>query len=138
MPVEIAIPFRLDADRRIAVETNPDKQIRQHVMSLVNTEPGERAAMGDYGVGLLSAVFEPGDESVAVDLGEEIAAALARWEPGVALQSVRGVPGTDNDGRVQVEVQYLRTDAPDTPVSGRRTNVAVITAGGQVSEVLRG
>lgn len=134
----MAIPFRLDADNRVAVESNPDRQIRQHVMSLINTEPGERVAMGDYGVGLSHALFENGDETVALDLGDEIQSALARWEPGVVIQSVRGVPGMSGDGLAQVDVQYLRTDAPDTFVAGRNTNIAVISASGHVNEVVRG
>jgi len=138
MPIEIAIPFRLDDDRRIASESVPDKQIRQHVMSLINTEPGERVVLGDYGVGLSDALFEGDDETVAIDLGDEIMAAFARWEPGVQLGHVGQVPGPQGDGLSIVEVRYLRTDAPDTQIAGRRTNIAVIKVGGHVNEVVRG
>lgn len=139
MPIEIAIPFRLDSDKRIAVESNPNGQIRQHVMSLINTEPGERAVVGDYGVPLSDLLFEEGDEVVAADLADDILAAMALWEPGVALSRVQPVTGTEGDGLSSVDVEYLRVDAPDSPVDGSRsTNVAIIGTGGKVSEVVRG
>ena len=138
MPIEIAIPFRLDEARGIASESVPDRQIRQHVMSLINTEPGERVVLGDYGVGLSDALFEGDDETVAIDLGDEIMASFARWEPGIQLGHVGAVPGPRGDGLSTVEVRYLRTDAPDTQVPGQRTNVAVIAVGGHVTEVVRG
>lgn len=138
MPVEIAIPFRLDTEGRIAGESNPNRQIRQHVMSLINTEPGERVVLGDYGVALSDGLFEEDDESVAIDLGDEILAALARWEPGIRLGHVGAVQGQRGDGIALVEVQYQRADAPDTQGEGNSSNVAVLHVGGRVSEVVRG
>ena len=138
MPVEIAVPFRLDADNRIATESDPNAQIRQHVMSLINTEPGERAVIAGYGVPLSDQLFEEGDEAVALEIGDMIKAAFATWEPGVALRRVEAVPGTPGDGLAQVAVDYLRTDAPDTASAGRSSNVAVIRVGGHVTEVVRG
>lgn len=138
MPLEIAAPFRLDADNRIATVSDPNAQIRQHVMSLINTEPGERAVIGGYGVPLSDSLFEEGDEAVALEIGDMIKQAMATWEPGVLLRRVEAVPGASGDGLSQVAVEYLRTDAPDTPTSGRSTNVAVIRVGGHVNEVVRG
>ena|SRR5437762_5197 len=138
MSVEISIPFRLDDGSRIAFESKPDKQIRQHVMSLINTEPGERVILGDYGVALSDSLFEEDDETVAIDLGDEIMAAFSRWEPGIQLGHVGAVPGQRGDGLATVEVKYLRTDAPDTQVVGRSSNIAIIHVGGRVSEVVRG
>lgn len=138
MPVEIAIPFRLNAGGGIAVESNPNAQIRQHVMSLINTEPSERVVLGDYGVPLSDALFAEGDEIVAVELGDAIASALAKWEPGVVLMNVGAVPGPEADGLATIDVKYLRSDAPDSNVSGRNSNIAVIRVGGRVDEVIRG
>jgi len=138
MPAEIAIPFHLDADKKIAVETDPNRQIRQHVMSLVNTEPQERVVLTNYGVPLSRLLFEEGDETVALELQDLLREAFARWEPGVGLRGVEAVPGEEGDGLAEVDVQYLRTDSPTTGIQGPRTNVAVIRMGGKVSELVRG
>lgn len=138
MPVEIAVPFRLDENNRIALVSNPNEQIRQHVMSLVNTEPGERTANGGYGLPLTDLLFEENDEMLATDLADDLSSKLGEWEPGVVLRSVQTVPSGD-DGAVSVEVQYQRADAPDSATLNRQhTNVAVVSAAGHVSEVVRG
>jgi phage baseplate assembly protein W len=141
MPLEISVPFRLGPDNKIASESNPDAQIRQHVMSLVNTEPGERVVLGDYGVAISSLVFETDDVKVARDLSTDIEDMLATYEPGVALQGVTpsATSGEAGDGIASVDVHYMRTDAPSTSSAASRSqNVAVISSGGKVSEVIRG
>lgn len=138
MSVEISIPFRLDADGRIAVESNTERQIRQHVMSLINTEPGERVVLGGYGLPLSDLLFEDGDDSMVADLGDKILAAFAAWEPGITLRNISHPDRAEHDGLAEVSVEYMRTDAPETPVEGNSTNLAVIRAGAQVSEVIRG
>lgn len=137
MPSEIAVPFRLDERGRIATVTNPDVQIRQHVLSLINTERGERVVYGDYGLPLSRLVFEPGDETVAVELGDMLKAGMAKWEPGVYLQGLSNDPAVNGDGYANVSVRYARTDAPDTTIPASNSNVAVIGTGGQVREVIR-
>lgn len=139
MPSEISVPFRLGPDKRIATESNPDAQIRQHVMSLINTEPGERVILGDYGVPVSSLVFESDNVAVASDLASDIADALSTFEPGVAIKEIAPVAGEAGDGLATVSVRYLRTDAPTSSnVVSRSQNVAVISTGGRVSEVIRG
>lgn len=138
MPREISIPFRLGPDKTFATEVTPDVQIRQHVMSLINTEPGERVVLGNYGVPLAEMVFEEGDEDVATLLAQDIANGLATFEPGVQVRDVSAVQGMAEDGLSRVNVTYFRTDAPDSPVDSRNQNVVAISANGRVSEVIRG
>lgn len=137
MPSEIAVPFRLDENNRIAVVSNPDTQIRQHVMALVNTAPGERVVAGDYGVPIVDVLFEDDDDQVASDLAADLSARMARFEPGVTLRDVRAVPGVDGSRRF--DVVYERADAPgSSDFTRQHANVAVISEAGQVSEVVRG
>lgn len=138
MPIEISIPFRLGPDKTVATEVIPDAQIRQHVMSLINTEPGERVVLGDYGVPLAEMVFEENDETVSTIVAQDIQDGLAKYEPGVLVRGVSAVPGMTGDGLSRVNVAYYRTDAPDSPVVSRNMNAAVVTASGKVIEVVRG
>lgn len=137
MPLEIDIPFRLDHSGKVLATSDPNRQIRNHVMSLVNTNPGERPIIRDYGVPLLRSLFETGTNTVAGMLGTTIRTAMAKWEPGVRLLSVNPVPTDNTGGTVIVDVQYERIDAPNTTGSGS-TNYASIRVGGHVSEVVRG
>ena len=138
MPIEIAMPFRLAAGGGIATTSDPNEQIRNHVMSLINTEPWERAVLIDYGTPLDEQLFENDDEAIAAELADSIRNSMATWEPGVVIQSIRPVPGPNGDGLASVDVRYSRVDAPDTGVRGTGTNIAVIRIGGHVDEVVRG
>src|SRR5881227_2989828 len=85
MASEIAVPFRLSANHAIQVETNLDRQVHQHVLSLVSTDLGERVMLGAYGVPLASLLFEDASGVVAHAISDQIGVAFGTWEPGVRL-----------------------------------------------------
>lgn len=140
MPSEIAIPFRLGADGHVATESSPDAYVRQHVLSLINTQPGERTVLGDYGIPLADLLFEDDDEDLLAELGDQISNAFADWEPSIVLQDVdRADPtGRPDVGEARVQIAYARTDSPESQIDGRSANEVTIIAGGQVKEVIRG
>lgn len=137
MSSEISIPFRLGLDGRVVNETDSDKQIRQHVLALVGTEPGERIMLPSYGVPTLSQVFAPDDALTQQMLTHNVQNALTQWEPGVQVVSVTSAATSPNDGTAGVSVEYTRVDGPDSG-SARHLNVALISPGGRVREVVRG
>lgn len=134
MPIEIAFPFALDDSGQVAVESNPDAQIRNHVLALVNTARSERVVLGDYGIPLVQELFENDPTVVSNEVASLIRAAFAKWEPGITLVSVSATP---QDTGVNVSVNYQRQDAPETGLGGSKINTAVITVGGHVAEVVR-
>jgi phage baseplate assembly protein W len=136
MSSEIAVPFRLSTSRGIQAITNPDRQVHQHVISLVSTEPGERVMLPDYGVALASLLFEDVDDIGVAHINDKIGVALGTWEPGVRLN--RAVPVKGNVGEVRVDVDYARRESATTGVTGARVNLARIAVGGEVKEVVRG
>lgn len=140
MSSEIMVPFQLDSTGQVAVVTDPDTQIAQHVMSLVSTQPGERTVIADYGCGLASLLFEQ-ESSVLTDAAQDITMAFAQWEPGVVLTTVAPSPNNSWQGdEVNIQVGYMRADsakviAPGAPPS---SNYAIIQVGGHVTETVRG
>jgi phage baseplate assembly protein W len=139
MPVEISVPFRVADDGSIATETNPDIQIGQQVRSLIGTEPGERVMLPDYGIPLSGVLFEPDDQLVGQEMAQMVANGLALYAPGVVVKSVTPVPTPDGYGIATVNVQFTRSEAPDTnPALSRSINTALVSAGGEVREVIRG
>ena len=139
MPVEISIPFRIADDGGVAFEDNPDKQIAQHVRALVGTEPGERVMLPTYGVPLKGHLFDPDDEIAEQEIAQAVIDGLGSFEPGVVVRSIAPVPTVDGDGIAQVEVQFVRSEAPGSDASlARSINTAEIRVGGEVREVIRG
>lgn len=138
MPSEMVIPFHVGADGQIDTTSDPDAQVRQHVLSLVNTEPGERVMLPSYGVAASQFLFEPSDDEIPIRLGTLVESAFAAWEPGVRLTVV--VPERaqfEPNNLERIDVEYSRLDSPDVDAIGG-TNIAVISAAGSVKEVIRG
>lgn len=138
MSSEIMVPFQLGANGAIAQVSDPDSQVRLHVMSLVNTEPGERVVISNYGVPLTSLLFEShqlAEQGVYTDIEE----AASYWEPGVTIQATIDDSQGDNDSTVLMNLSYSRNDSPaldgSTPT---HTNTVVVGPGGVISQVVRG
>lgn len=136
MPSEIAVPFRLSTSYGIQAITNTERQVHQHVISLVSTEPGERVMLPEYGVNLASLLFEEVDDIGVEHINDKVGAALKNWEPGVVLN--RAIPVKGRISEVRVDVDYTRRESGSTDVTGARVNQARIMVGGEVKEVVRG
>lgn len=138
MPSEIAMPFRLDGSGRVVKISDPDAQVRQHVLALLNTTPQERAMVPGYGTGLVGLLFgDPDGDEVASQAAVMVRTAMKTWEPGVDL--IRAAPDQERsvENRAVVEVEYRRLDAADSETVAN-ANTAVIGANGVVREVVRG
>lgn len=139
MPTEIAIPFSLASDGTIAVETDPDRQIDQHVKALIGTQPGERVMLPEYGVAVANLLFEPGSAFIAQQISTAVKAAFAAYEPGVVLRQATPVPDPSQVSLASIEVDYVRRESATSPSSiANHTNTAVVAVGGTVSEVITG
>jgi phage baseplate assembly protein W len=138
MPSEIAVPFRLDGNGRVVAVRDPDEQVHQHVLALINTQPNERAMVPGYGTDLVGLVFgDPDGDEVAVQAGLMVRAAMQTFEPGVDLIEVTPELDKSGDNFAQVRVQYRRLDAADSG-SVANSNTAIIGANGVVREIVRG
>ena len=136
MSDEILIPFQLDHTGQIAVTSDTNTQINQHVMSLLNTEPGQRAIYTDYGVPLSGLLFEE-EDVVAQDLMDDLISAATKYEPGIEF--IESNAAQDSDGMVLASIVYSRVDAPDSPLAtAQNTNTVTIGPGGVLSQQVRG
>lgn len=138
MTTEIAVPFRLDSTGRVTTVSDPDAQVRQHVLALLNTSPTERVMVPGYGMDITSLVFADSDgDTVATQTAIMVRDAFAQFEPGVSL--VKAEPNHDQsrDNIASVDIQYRRLDAPDSGALAN-ANTAIIGANGIVREIVRG
>ena len=83
----VAFPFRVGPNGRIAWSAG-EKNIREDIMVILMTEPGERVMLSAFGAGLRSMLFEPNDPTTRSRIQGMIATALTQWEPRISLQSV--------------------------------------------------
>lgn len=136
MAKEIFMPFSLNDDGGIAVTENSDTQVRQHVISLVSTEPGERVMLPDYGVNISQYLFDPNDYHMNDELNQKVHTAVQTWETGIIVSDTIPVPDKDEISLARIEVKYARISSNGNP-SGK-TNTAIIHVGGEVTEFVNG
>jgi uncharacterized protein len=79
--------------------------VRQSILIILDTEPGERLMRPDFGCGLRRYLMEPNTPSTRAAIGREIEAGLRAWEPRVLVGSV-DVANTDDPSAVLVSISY--------------------------------
>jgi hypothetical protein len=102
-----SFPFRFDGPGRVAVASG-DAKLRENVVHILMTGPGERIMRRDYGAGLRQLLHDPNNDALRAIMQHQVAKAIARFEPRVLLQDV--TVGQDEDdarqGVLRVSVTF--------------------------------
>jgi phage baseplate assembly protein W len=101
----ISFPVRLGADGRVAVSAGPEN-IRESIRVILLTEPGERLQLPDFGGGAGRFLFEPNTVATRRRVQERIEDSLRRWEPRIAVESVRVEEDPDDPRAAIATVRY--------------------------------
>jgi phage baseplate assembly protein W len=65
-----------------------EANIRESVIVILKTEPGERVALPDFGAGLTRFLFEPNNAATHARIADAINRALSRWEGRINVEAV--------------------------------------------------
>jgi uncharacterized protein len=79
--------------------------IRQSILLILDTEPGERVMRPDFGCGLRRFLMEPNSPTTRAAMAREIEASLRQWEPRIEVRAV-DVATTEDQATVLVSVGY--------------------------------
>jgi len=84
--------------------------VRQAILMLLSTRPGERVMRPDYGCDLHRLIFSPNDATTAGLAIHYVRQALERWEPRILILRVDADPDDGYPERLNILVEYrLRT-----------------------------
>ena len=83
-----------------------DAAVRQAVILLLSTTPGERLMRPDYGSHLNRLAFAPNDQTTAGLAIHYVGAALRRWEPRVDVLHLDAYPDPDRPELLVIELRY--------------------------------
>ena len=75
----IAFPFRVGTDGRIAAPVSDAEHVRDELLQLLLTSPGERLFVPEFGGGVRKLVFEPASDVLRGVVKARITQALSRW-----------------------------------------------------------
>lgn len=93
-----------------------DAAVRQAILLLLSTSPGERVNRPDYGSHLNRLVFAPNDETTAGLAIHYVRQALRRWEPRVLVRDVDAGADPDDPSLLNIRLDYrvVATQVTDT------------------------
>lgn len=83
-----------------------EEDIRQSVLLILSTEPGERAMQPRFGCPLRQFAFRRLDLTNQTRIKDAVYRALLHWEPRIVVGEIRVEAGGEPDGIVRVEVDY--------------------------------
>jgi uncharacterized protein len=106
-------PFAIDARGRSAT-TAEDDHVRDLIMQVLFTSPGERVNRPEFGCGLKSLVFMPNSSALAAATQALVKGALQKWlEREIHVEDV-AIEARDE--RLEVHVTYRRRSSEERRV----------------------
>lgn len=95
----------VDASGRVAV-VHGDEAVRQALLMLLSTRPGERVMRPEYGCPLHRLMFQPLDHTTAGMAIHYVERSVRRWERRVDVLRVDAYPSPNIDGALTIELHY--------------------------------
>lgn len=101
----IGMPLYPDENGRLRRAEGPEK-VRQAIFIILDTEPGERVMLPEFGCGLRRYLMQPNNAATRADIERSVNLALQRWEPRIKVVQTDVAPGVDA-ALVMITIQYV-------------------------------
>jgi phage baseplate assembly protein W len=101
----IGFPLRVDARGALKLVSD-DEDVREAIVLILSTAPGERPMRPEFGCGIHDYVFDTVDAYTMGRLEYEVRVALDRWEPRIDVMDVRFDLDRAAEGVVAIEIDY--------------------------------
>ena len=104
-PERLAWGLRPSTERGVAL-ISEDASIRQSILLLIMTRPGERVMRPDYGCDIHRLVFAPNNEATANIAMHYVQTAIKRWEPRVEITRLDAYRHARHGQVLMIELDY--------------------------------
>lgn len=101
-------PFRLGAQGGVAVTDDPDRHLRDRVLAVLFTSPGERVNRPDFGAGLQRTTFEGLNELMRATVEFRITEVLQRELGGELLLDAVTLEPRPEEGELTLHLAFRR------------------------------
>src|ERR1700722_7616038 len=108
-----AFPVGVDARGAIALARGAD-ELDQAMRLILMTYPGERPMRPPFGSRLRDFVFDGTTWENAAAIGNEVRAALLRWEPRVDVTGIGVTPDASDGGMLYIDIKYVIRSTNDS------------------------
>lgn len=103
--IGLGFPLAID-DRGAITLVEHEQDIRQAIIIILGTNPGERVMRPDFGAGLKALVFEPVNTTTMALVQQRVEQALVSWEPRIDLEQVLVTSDTRLPNRLLISIDY--------------------------------
>lgn len=108
----LAFPFRIGADGRTAAPATDADHVRDEVLQLLLSAPGERPFLPEFGGGVRKLVFEPASDVLRGVVKARITQALSRW---LGHRLTLEMLEVNFDGeRIEIDIKYRPAGGQDS------------------------
>ena len=83
-----------------------EEDIRQAIMIIIGTAPGERVMRPEFGAGLKKMVFEPVNTTTLALVKNRVQLALTNWEPRIDVEEVKVTTDPGERNKLLIDVTY--------------------------------
>jgi phage baseplate assembly protein W len=83
-----------------------EEDVRQAVVLILETNPGERVMRPDFGAGLRALVFEPLNTTTMALVKHRVEQALITWEPRIDVREVSVTADGTTRNRLNIQISY--------------------------------
>jgi hypothetical protein len=97
--------LRLAPNGRMSI-VDGDASVRQALLLLLTTRPGERVMRPEYGCNLQTLAFSPNDDTTAGLAMHYVTQAIERWEPRVEIVRLNALRGAERDDLLEIVLDY--------------------------------
>ena len=102
-----------------------DQSVREVMLNILLTRPGERLQRPDFGAGLLNFVHQPNTKTTRNLIAGVVKKSLALWEPRVLVDGVEVATNPDNLAQVHITIRYHLRHQPAAAELGLTLNLGV-------------
>jgi phage baseplate assembly protein W len=102
----VSFPLRVDRLGGVALSSG-DEDVREAIMVILGTAPGERPMRPEFGCGIHNSIFDSIDAAMLGRIEHDIWEALDRWEPRIELLNVDFDLSRVGDGVLVIELTYV-------------------------------
>ncbi len=110
----LSFPFSIGSDGRTSQVSALEEHVKQELIQLILTNPGERLVLPEFGGGVRRIVFEGADGVAAGVTKASITQAISRWlGHRITLEDL--LVAVENE-TIEVEIKYRITGTEDTRI----------------------
>jgi len=101
-----AMPVALDPRTGLVASVAYEEDIRQSILIILETAPGERVMRPNFGCGIHELVFAPMDSTTLQRVRSTVEEALRRCEARIEVLGVNVDDAATSEGKLLVELEY--------------------------------